>query len=70
MSEDQGLYRIIRVFTRSGTKRVIKTNLTLEQAQQHCRDPETRSATCTRRVNVQRTERLGEWVDRYEAHRR
>jgi len=36
-------YRIERFYAASGKmRRVIKTGLTLEQAQAHCRDPKTR----------------------------
>ena len=35
------LYKIIR-FKFKGNNRVIKRNLTLEEAQAHCRDPTTR----------------------------
>lgn len=58
-------YKIIRNFFK-GDKRTVKTGLTLEEAQEHCRDPETSSRTCKQRVNVQRTEERGHWFDGYE----
>ena len=53
MSEQQ-LYKIIRFFReRAHLSRVIKENLTLDEAQAHCRNPLTRKE--------------GEWFDGYEA---
>ena len=53
MSEQQ-LYKIIRFFReRAHLSRVIKENLTLDEAQTHCRNPLTRKE--------------GEWFDGYEA---
>lgn len=59
------MYKIIRMYFGSTPNRVIKTGLTLEQAQAHCRDPETSSQTCKKRVNIRRTERFGPWFDSY-----
>jgi hypothetical protein len=44
-SDNQARYRIVR-FYQQGARKVLKTNLTLEEAQAHCRDPETSSSTC------------------------
>ena len=44
---------------------VIKTGLTLEEAQEHCKDPETSSSTCTDEENVLRTKAYGPWFDGY-----
>jgi hypothetical protein len=44
-------YKIIRFFL-SGRKKVMKTGLTLEAAQAHCRDP--------------KTQKKGEWFDGFE----
>jgi len=53
MSEQQ-LYKIIRFFRESAhLSRVIKENLTLDEAQAHCRNPSTMKE--------------GEWFDGYEA---
>ena len=43
--------------------RVIKKDLTLEEAQEHCRDPETSSRTCS---SHEEENRLGPWFDGYE----
>lgn len=57
-------YKIVRMYFRGGS-RVIKTGLTLEEAQKHCSDPETSSRTCKKSVNVRRTKNLGPWFDGY-----
>jgi hypothetical protein len=58
-------YKIVRMFQRGG-RRTIKTGLTLDQAQAHCRDPETSSRTATSYNARERTERLGPWFDGYD----
>jgi hypothetical protein len=60
-------YNIIRFYENPsvGTRR-IKRGLTLEEAQAHCRDPETSSSTCTKYAGLHRTELLGRWFDGYE----
>lgn len=58
-------YRIIHMFFKGG-KRVIEKGLTLEQAQAHCKDPETSSRTCTKSAGRKRTEQRGPWFDGYE----
>jgi len=39
-------YKIVRKFFK-GESETIKEGLTLEEAQEHCSDPETSSSTCT-----------------------
>lgn len=58
-------YRVVRFYL-NGPRRVIKTGLTLEQAQAHCQDPETSSTTCKKAANVRRTRLMGRWFDGYE----
>lgn len=58
-------YKIVRMYQRGG-KRTIETGLTLEEAQAHCRDPETSSSTCRKRSNKMRTNSRGPWFDGYE----
>ena len=58
-------YKIIRMYFEGG-RRTIKSNLTLEQAQAHCSDPETSSSTCCKSVNKRRTAQRGPWFDGYE----
>lgn len=60
-------YKIIRFYQRDDQpKRVIKRGLTLEEAQAHCRDPETSSSTCTSSEGRRRTEERGPWFDGYD----
>lgn len=57
-------YKIVRTYLKGG-RRTIATGLTLEQAQAHCRDPETSSRTCKKPHNVRRTREIGPWFDCY-----
>jgi hypothetical protein len=57
-------YKIIRFYFR-GNKRVVKRGLTLEEAQAHCRNPETSSRTCTSSAGRKRTRERGPWFDGY-----
>ena len=60
-------YKIVRMFQRDGTaKRTIKTGLTLDEAQAHCRNPETSSSTAKLSKQVARTKTRGAWFDGYE----
>lgn len=58
-------YRIVRMYFRGG-KRTILTGLTLEEAQAHCKNPETSSSTCTSAAGKKRTRVMGKWFDGYE----
>jgi hypothetical protein len=58
-------YKIVRGYMQGG-KRTIASGLTLEEAQAHCRDPETSSRTCTKASNKKRTKQRGPWFDGYE----
>ena len=62
-------YMIVRMYFRGG-RRVIKTGLSLEQAQRHCKDPETSSKTCRNSAGVRRTRNMGAWFDGYEVEKR
>lgn len=60
------LYKIVRRYRdRYPNKRTIAYGLTLEEAQEHCKNPETSSSTCTNPVGRRRTRRLGAWFDSY-----
>lgn len=61
-------YRVVRLYFNGG-RRVIHTGLTLEQAQEHCSDPETSSKTCKKAHNVKRTRSRGPWFDSFEEDR-
>ncbi len=63
------MYKIVRVYAEESSRhfrRTIKSNLTLEEAQEHCGDPETSSSTCTRADRRRITEARGPWFDTYQ----
>lgn len=45
---------------------VIRTGVTLAEAQRHCQDPETSSRTATSSEAAARTRQFGEWFDGYD----
>jgi hypothetical protein len=63
------MYKIVRYYFRGG-RRTIKSGLTLEQAQAHCKDPETNSRTATKSAGRRRTQRRGPWFDGYTEYNR
>ncbi len=58
-------YNIVRNYF-SHSKRIIERNVTLEEAQAHCKDPETSSKTATSSAARRRTLRFGDWFDGYD----
>ena len=58
------MYEIIRYF-QSGRKKVIERGLTLKEAKEYCKDPETSSKTCTSFYKIKYTEKHGPWFDGY-----
>lgn len=62
------MYKIVRMFQRDDgpRRRTIKTGLTLEEAQAHCKDPETSSRTATSARARRYTAQHGPWFDGYE----
>jgi hypothetical protein len=59
-------YKIQRLyFNKPGQRRTIESGLTLEQAQEHCSDPETSSSTCKTAKAKAITRRNGPWFDSY-----
>jgi len=46
--------------------RVVKTGLTLDEAQAHCSDPETSSSTATSVKALELTATHGPWFDGYD----
>jgi hypothetical protein len=56
MITDEKTYKIVRKHFRGPADELIKTGLTLEEAQDHCCDPTTRSEGPTR---------PGSWFDAY-----
>lgn len=59
-------YKILRFYFNDFPTQVIEHNLTLAEAQAHCRDPETSSRTAIGDEAVRRTQRCGPWFDGYE----
>lgn len=59
-------YKVVRYYMRPHTPTVVKEHLTLEEAQAHCKDPETSSSTCTSAEGKARTRAFGPWFDGYE----
>lgn len=57
-------YKIVRYYQRA-KPRVIARGLTLDEAQAHCNDPETSSATCTGSGERAHTRSHGPWFDGY-----
>ena len=57
-------YKIVRNYFNS-SPRTIQRGLTLEEAQAHCRNPETSSSTATSATARRRTARMGKWFDSY-----
>lgn len=59
-------YYIVRMFRDVNKRMVIKSGLTLEEAQEHCKDPETSSSTASGTAERLLTQRFGPWFDGYE----
>ena len=62
-------YRIVRLHKDRPERHVLLRGLTLEEAQEHCSDPETSSSTCEGETGKAYTERHGAWFDAYEEER-
>jgi len=61
-------YRIVRFYANPNkqSENVLgMRGLTLEEAQEHCNDPETSSRTCTTQTGKARTRKYGAWFDGY-----
>ena len=59
-------YRIVRLHKDNYERPVLLEGLTLEEAQEHCSDPETSSSTATGAASIRYTKRHGDWFDAYE----
>ena len=59
----QMTYKIVRFYFKGG-KRTIDRGLTLEEAQNHCKDPQTSSSTAKGKDRY--TASKGPWFDGYE----
>lgn len=60
------MYKIVRMFD-NGPDYTVKTNLTLQEAQDWVASPEADSTTCNRNTSIRRTVILGPWHDEYQA---
>lgn len=58
-------YKVVRYFQRGRGPRTISTGLTLEEAQRHCKDPESSSSTCYSSAKRAYTKKNGPWFDGY-----
>jgi hypothetical protein len=59
-------YKIVRHFADPREEKVVITRgLTLEQAQEHCNDPETSSRTAKSQYHRNLTKSAGPWFDGY-----
>lgn len=59
------VYKIRRHFKDLNRRNIVlRTGLTLAQAQAHCNDPETCSVTALRKNSY--TKKVGDWFDGYE----
>lgn len=60
------MYKIVRYYANAyPNHRTIQTGLTLEEAQEHCENADSSSATCTSKTGRARTRKLGPWFDGY-----
>lgn len=65
-AEPEDLYMIVRHYLHHGP-RAVRRDLTLDEAQAHCADPETSSRTAASPAARRRTARRGPWFDGYTA---
>jgi hypothetical protein len=59
------MYKIVRNYFNGGHSKTIKSRLTLEEAQAHCKNPETSSRTCSAATNRRIGKGNGPWFDSY-----
>ncbi len=57
------MYKIIRFYSDDRRAHTIERGLTLEEAQKHCRDPETSSTTASK---AKKRRIGGHWFDGYQ----
>lgn len=64
-------YKIVRFYQGNKAKHTVRgrTGLTLEQAQAHCSDSESRYKTCITRTAKARTKRFGPWFEGFYKER-
>jgi hypothetical protein len=62
-------YKIVRMYRDGHPSVTLERGLTLEEAQAHCRDPQTSSSTATGDEADRHTALWGPWFDGYEEAR-
>jgi len=62
-------YGVTRLFRDSPDRIEQRTGLSLKEAQEHCRNPETSSSTASERTLMHVGESRGPWFDCYEVER-
>jgi hypothetical protein len=66
MTDDDTTYCIVRFYQdMNRERRIVQTGLTLEEAQDHCNDPETSASTCSTYDGLAHTRKYGLWFDGY-----
>jgi hypothetical protein len=65
-TETQTTYMIVRFYFGQHDPEIVDTGLSLEDAQAHCRDPETSSSTALGQEAANRTLHKGDWFEGYE----
>lgn len=61
------MYNIVRFYESASIRsRIIERSVTMAEAQEHCKNPESSSSTCTSEVGKARTRKVGRWFDGYE----
>jgi hypothetical protein len=64
-------YKIVRLHFNDGVpNKIVDRGLTLEEAQAHCRHPETSSRTCKSPLAKEYTAKFGAWFDGYEEEKK
>lgn len=58
--------KIIRFYQGNYEREIVKTGLTLEEAQRHCQDWDSSSQTTTTDEGIQRTAEKGPWFEGYD----
>lgn len=67
-ASDEPTYEVVRFYQRPDLEQeVIFTGLTLDEAREHCNDPQSSSSTATGAEALERTSTSGEWFDGYRA---
>lgn len=64
--EREPTYSIYRFYAEDYSRKLIKSHVSLEEAQDHCNDPETSWRTATSIDAKVETKEMGPWFDGYE----